>query len=125
MDTIHGHFTKREDVYASMEAAAEKAYTNYHGKRYEQMRNDQFRYLPREDQDGSWVMTDPGNVNTTMEATVIHAHTLKRANDDLQQEVYLVHRAWKRAQEEIDSLRDQLGLPPRFKKLYKDGHWHQ
>jgi leucyl aminopeptidase (aminopeptidase T) len=123
--TTYGHITRRADVYASMEDAAEEAYIFYHGKRFEHMEHDPYRHLPREEYaHGPWTMEDPGNADATLEAMVGYAHAQKVANDELKQEVSILHKAWSRAQKEIEDLRAQLALPPRYKKLYKEGQWY-
>jgi hypothetical protein len=125
VQTTYGRVTRRADVYASMEDAAEEAYIYYHGKRFEHMEHDPFRYLPREEYEhGPWIMQDPGNADATLEAMVEYAHSQKVANGELKQEMSTLHKAWRRAQEEIEDLRSQLALPPRYRKLYKEGHWY-
>ena len=123
--TTYECVTKRANVYASMEDAAEEAYLFYHGKRFEHMEHDPYRHLPHEEYaHGPWTMKDHGNADATLEAMVGYAHSQKVANDELKQEVSILHKAWSRAQEEIEDLRAQLALPPRYKKLYKEGQWY-
>ena len=62
VDTVHGHTERRAKALDSMEDAAQEAYIHYHGQRYEAMKEDRFRFLPRHDpNDGTWVIQNPQN----------------------------------------------------------------
>lgn len=117
VDTIHGHTSRRAAVLDSMEDAAQEAYIHYHGRRYEAMKEDRFRYLPRYlESEGDWVITNPEDSYPTLDATARHVHALKMENEDLKVELRDAHRAGRRFQKEIDALRAQLEMPPLYKK---------
>jgi len=72
----------------SMEDAAQEAYIHYHGRRYEAMKEDRFRFLSRYDQnDGTWVIQNPQNSDPTLDATVRHVHVMQMENEDLKEEL--------------------------------------
>ena len=90
----------------SMEDAAQEAYIHYHGRRYEAMKEDRFRFLSRYDQnDGTWVIQNPQNSDPTLDATVRHVHALQMANEELQGELHEVQRSEKHFQKQINALR--------------------
>ena len=60
VDTVHGHTTRRAKALDSMEDAAQEACIHYHGRRYEAMKEDPFKFLPHHDAtDGTWMIRDP------------------------------------------------------------------
>jgi hypothetical protein len=100
-----------------MEDAAQEAYIHYHGRRYEAMKEDRFRCLPRHlESEGGWVITNLEDSYPTLDATARHVHALKMENKDLKVELREAHKAGRRFQKEIDALRAQLELPPLYEK---------
>ena len=80
----------------SMEDAAQEAYIHYHGRRYESMEEDLFRFLPRHDpNDGTWVIQNPQNSDPTLDATVRHVHVMQMDNEDLKEELHEAQRTAK------------------------------
>ena len=72
----------------SMEDAAQEAYIHYHGRCYEAMKEDRFRFLPRYDpNDGTWVIQNPQISDPTLDATVRHVHVMQMENEDLKEEL--------------------------------------
>ena len=72
----------------SMEDATQEAYIHYHRRRYEAMKEDRFRFLPRYDpNDGTWVIQNPQNSGPTMDATIKHVHVMQMENEDLKEEL--------------------------------------
>ena len=89
-----------------MENAEQEAYIHYHGRCYEAMKEDHFRFLPRHDpMDGTWLIKDPQNSDPTLDATVRHVHALQMANEELQGELHEVQRSEKHFQKQINALR--------------------
>lgn len=80
-----------------MEDAALEAYIHYHGRRYEAMRGDRFRFLPRHDpNEGTWAILHPQDSEPTLDATVRHVHIMQMENDDLKQELREAQRVARR-----------------------------
>ena len=60
IESIYGHIARRAEAQDSMEDAVQMAYTHYHGLRYEAMRADQYKFLPRDDCTiGTWSIENP------------------------------------------------------------------
>jgi hypothetical protein len=47
--TTHSHRSRRASAYDSMEDAVQEAYPHYHDRRFEDMQDNRYRYLPRYD----------------------------------------------------------------------------
>ena len=84
IESIHGHIARHAEAQDNMEDAAQKAYTHYHGLRYKAMRVDQYKFLHRHDSTiGTWSIENPQEVDTPLDATVMHMHVLQMVNDHL------------------------------------------
>ena len=117
VETIHSHIARRATTMDSMEDAAQEAYIHYHGRHYEAMKEDPFRFLPRHDpNDGTWVIQNPQNSDPTLDATVRHVHVMQMENEGLKEELHEAQRTVKSFQKENGALRAQLGLPPLYEK---------
>ena len=102
VETIHGHTTRWVKASDSMEDVAQEAYIHYHGRCYEAMQGDPFRFLPRHDpMEGTWLIRDPQNSDPTLDATARHVHALQMANEELQGELHEVQRSEKHFQKQI------------------------
>ena len=65
-ETVHTHTARRAQAMDSKEDIAQEAYIHYHGRRYEAMKEDHFRFLPRHDpNDGTLVIKNPQNSDPT------------------------------------------------------------
>ena len=108
-ETVHTHTARRAQAMDSKEDIAQEAYIHYHGRRYEAMKEDRFRFLPRHDpNDGTWVIQNPQNSDPTLNATVRHVHVMQMDNEDLKEELHEAQRTAKHLQKENDALRAQL-----------------
>ena len=47
VESLHTHLVSRDTIEDSMEDAAFNAYLYYHGRRFEAMKEDGFRFFPR------------------------------------------------------------------------------
>jgi len=54
VEMVHRAPARRAHALDGMEDVAQEAYIHYHGRRFEAMREDRFRYLPRNDHEGNW-----------------------------------------------------------------------
>ena len=52
VETVHRATARRAHALDGMEDAAQDAYIYYHGRRFKAMREDRFRFLPRNDHEG-------------------------------------------------------------------------
>jgi hypothetical protein len=71
--TTHSHRFRRASAYDSMEDAAQEAYLHYHGRRFDDMQGNRYRFLPRYDPvEKTWVVLVPLASDPTMDTTVRH-----------------------------------------------------
>jgi hypothetical protein len=54
VETVHFATARRAHALDGMEDAAQDAYMYYHGRRFEAMKENRFRFLPRYDHEGNW-----------------------------------------------------------------------
>ena len=60
VESLHTHLVSRDAKEDSMEDVAFNAYLYYHGRRYEAMKEDGFRFFPRYELEGNtWVIKAP------------------------------------------------------------------
>jgi hypothetical protein len=71
--TTHSHRSRRASAYDGMEDAAQEAYLHYHGRRFEDMQDNRYRYLPRYDlKEKTWAVLAPSASDPTLDTTVRH-----------------------------------------------------
>jgi hypothetical protein len=71
-----------------MEDAAQVAYLHYHGRRFEDMQNDRYRYLPRYDlKENTWVVLAPLVSDPTLDTIVRHLSVMQEANEAPREEL--------------------------------------
>lgn len=117
METMHAPTARPADVRDIMEDVAHDAYIHYHGRCYEAMKQDKFRFLPRFDpNDGTWVIQKPQAKSLALDAIVRHMHALQMVNEGLWEELCEGQDTVKHFQNVINNLRAQLGMPPIYKK---------
>ena len=68
-------------------ATAKRAYIYYHGRRFEAMKEDLFRFLPRNDHEGNWQVLAPPESDPTLEATVQHVHAMEGVDEEVKGEL--------------------------------------
>jgi hypothetical protein len=99
VEIIHSHIERCAKAMNSMEDVAQEAYLHYHGRRYEAMKEDCFRFLPCHDpNDGTWVIQNPQNSDLTLDAMVWHVHVMQMENEELKEELCEVQRSEKHFQ---------------------------
>ena len=116
VEMVHRAPARRAHALDGMEDVAQEAYIHYHGRRFEAMREDRFRYLPRNDHEGNWQVLAPPETDPTLEATVQHVHAMQGVDEEVKEELRASRRAQRRLQKQVDELRAQLGQPPIYKK---------
>ena len=67
----HAHCATMED---SIEDAAAEACIGLHGRRFEDMKNDQYRFLPHQHPELGWAMMDPQDTDPTTQVMVHFGH---------------------------------------------------
>ena len=96
METIHTHLVSRATVEESMEDAAYEACMIYCARRFEKMKEDPFRFLPRCDPEKEgWEMMEPQGLDTTTKAMVHFAREILQKNDVLKEELEKEKKARK------------------------------
>ena len=116
METVHLATARRAHALDGMEDAAQDAYIYYHGRRFEAMKEDHFRFPPRNDHEGNWQVPAPPESDPTLEATVHHVHAMQGVDEEVKGELCASQRAERRLQKQVDELCAQLGLSPIYKK---------
>jgi len=117
VESIHESKVRHASAYESMEDTAQAAYFHYHGRRFEAMQEDRYRFLPHNDPDGrTWHVLAPPAGDPTLDMTVRHISVVYEMNVTLRQELRVSQQAGKRLQQQVDELRGQLGQPPIYKK---------
>jgi hypothetical protein len=115
--TIHSHRSRRASAYESMEDAAQEAYLYYHGRRFEDMQDNRYMFLPRYDpMEKTWAVLAPLASDPTMDTTVRHLGAMQEANEALKEELRAAQKSEKRLQKQIDEMAVQLGQPTMYKK---------
>jgi hypothetical protein len=97
IETHHSHRAKRANAYDSMEDAMLEAYVNYHGRRFYDMQENCYRFLPRHDhEDKTWVVLTPSVADPTMDTTVQHLCATHVENEALKEELRMAQKSAKR-----------------------------
>ena len=87
MDTVHRAIARRAHALDGMEDAAQDAYIYYHGRRFEAMKEDRFRFLSHSDQEGNWQVLAPPESDPTLEAIVRHVHAMQGVDEEVKGDV--------------------------------------
>jgi hypothetical protein len=73
------------------------AYLHYYGRRFEDMQNDRYRYLPRYDpKEKTWAVLAPSASDPTLDTTVRHLSAMQEANEALREELRVAQKSKKR-----------------------------
>jgi hypothetical protein len=71
-----------------MEDAAQEAYLHYHGRRFEDMQGNRYRFLPRYDPvEKIWAVLALSASDATMDTIVRHLSAMQEANEALKDEL--------------------------------------
>jgi hypothetical protein len=112
---IHGgHCATMED---SMEDVAFEACMGLRRRRFDDMKWDHYRFLPREHLEMGWAMMDPKNLNPIPQVMVDFAYDLMEKNRRLESLVLAQGKSLKRSQQVIHDHRVLLNLPKVYEKL--------
>jgi hypothetical protein len=99
--TAWNNIDQSQDVvtstYDSMEDAAQEAYLHYHGRRFEDMQGNRYRFLPCYDPvENTWAVLAPSASDPTMDTTVRHLSAMQEANKALKDELRAAQKYEKR-----------------------------
>jgi hypothetical protein len=104
-----------------MEDVAQEAYLYYHGRRFEAMQDNRYRFLPRYDHaERTWAVLSPSVSDPTMDTTVRHLSAMQEAKEAFKEELHAAQKSEKRLQKQIDEMAVQLGQPTMYKKKARE-----
>jgi hypothetical protein len=110
VETTHSHRSKCAGAYDSIEDAAQEAYLYYHGRCFEAMQENRYRFLPRYGHvERTWAVLTLSVPDPTMDTTVRHLCAMQEANEALREELRAAQKSEKRLQKQIDDMSTQLG----------------
>jgi hypothetical protein len=93
-----------------MDDVAHEAYLYYHGRRFEAMQDNHYRFLPCYDNvERTREVLAPSTSDPTMDTTVRHLSAMQEANEALKEELCAAQKSEKRLQKQIDEMAVQLG----------------
>ena len=110
----HGHRATMED---GIEDAAAEACIGLRGRRFEDMKDDQYRFLPHQHPELGWAMMDPQGTDPTTEAMVHFGYESVSRIRRLEDQLKAQQKAIKRRQQVIDQQRVCLNLPKLYEEL--------
>jgi hypothetical protein len=121
VETTHSHRSRRASAYDNMEDAAQEAYLYYHGRRFEAMQKNHYRFLPHYDHvERTWAVLASSAFYPTMNTTVRHLCAMQETNEALKEELRAAQKSTKRLQQQIDEMAVQLGQPTMYKKKARE-----
>jgi septal ring factor EnvC (AmiA/AmiB activator) len=107
-----------------MEDAPQEAYMYCHGRRFEAMQENRYRFLSRYDHtERTWAVLAPSVTDPTMDTTVRHLCAMQEANEALKEELRAAQKSEKHLQKQIDDLATQLGSPPSIRRRIGSSSW--
>jgi septal ring factor EnvC (AmiA/AmiB activator) len=107
-----------------MEDAPQEAYMYCHGRRFEAMQENRYRFLSRYDHtERTWAVLAPSVTDPTMDTTVRHLCAMQEANEALKEELRAAQKSEKHLQKQIDDLATQLGSPPSIRRRIGSSPW--
>ena len=122
LDASYSHHARSATMEDGIEDVAAEAYMGLYGRRFEDMKEDQYRFLPHQHPELEWAMMDPQGTDPTTQVMVHFGCELvgkiRRLKDQLkaQQEIL------KRYQQVIDDQRVSLHLPRIYENLSHKPH---
>ena len=115
----HAHCATMED---SVEDAAAAAYMGLRGRRFEDMKEDQYRFLPRQHPQLEWVMMDPQGMDPSTQMMVHFGCELVGKIQRLENQLKAQQETLKRYQQVIDDQRVSHSLIMIYEKLLHKPH---
>jgi hypothetical protein len=80
-----------------MEDAVQEVYLYYHGHRFEAMKEDRYRFLPRIDlEERIWAVLAPPIADLTLDTMVRHVNAMQETNGALKEELRAAQKSKKR-----------------------------
>ena len=117
LDSNYVHHAHRATMEDSIEDAAAEACMGLRGRRFDDMKEDQYRFLPRQQPELEWTIMDPEGTDLTIQVMVHFACELVEKNRRLEDQLKAQEESLKRYQQVIDDQRECLSLPRIYEKL--------
>ena len=80
LDTNYSHWGRRATMEDSIQDAAFEACLGLYGRRFDDMKGDQYHFLPRQQPELEWAMMDPEGMDPTTQVMVDFAYDLVEKN---------------------------------------------
>ena len=106
----------------SIEDAAYEACMGLRVRRFDDMKEDQYRFLPCQHPDLEWAIMDPEGLDPTTQVMVHFAYELVEKNRWLEDQLKAQGKSLKRCQQVIYDQRVCLKMPRIYKKLPHKHH---
>jgi single-stranded DNA-specific DHH superfamily exonuclease len=104
-----------------MEDAAQESYLYYHGRHFEAMQENRYRFLPHYDHvERTWAVLAPLASDPTKDTIARHLSAMQEANKALKEELRAAQKSKKRLQKQIDEMAVQLEQPTIYKKKARE-----
>ena len=116
--SVYNHRVSHATMKESMDDAAFEAYMGLHARRFWDMMEDQFQFLPCYQHELGWAMMKP--LDPTTVVMVNFAHELMKRNERLEEELKAQKEAHKRSQKMVDDYRESLKMSRMYEKLPRD-----
>jgi len=110
----------------SIEDGAAAACMGLHGRRFEDMKEDQYRFLPHQQPELEWAIMDPEGTDPTTQVTVNYAYESIAKIRRLEDQFKAQQETLKRYRQVIDEQRVCLNLPRIYEELpinFSHGCW--
>ena len=117
LDSNYVHHAHRATIEDSIEDAATEACMGLHGRRFDDMKEDQYRFLPHQHPELEWAIMDPKGMDPTTQVMVHFAYELVEKNRRLEDQLKAQEESLKRYQQVIDDQRVCLNLPRIYENL--------
>ena len=101
----------------SIEDVAAAACMGLRGRRFEDMKEDQYRFLPRQHPELEWAMMDPQGTDPTTQVTVHFGYESVAKIQRLEDQLKAQQETLKRYRQVIDEQRVCLNLPKMYEEL--------
>ena len=101
----------------SIEDAAAVACMGLRGRRFDDMKEDQYHFLPRQHPDLGWAIMDPQGMDPTTQVMVHYVYELVDKNRRLEDQLKVHEATLKRYRQVIDEQRVCLNLPRIYEGL--------
>ena len=117
LDASYSHHARRATMEYGIEDAAAEACMGLRGRRFEDMKEDQYRFLPRQHPELEWAMMDPQGTDPTTQVMVYFGCELVGKIRRLEDQLKAQQETLKRYRQVIDEQNLCLNLPRMYEEL--------